>query len=213
MAKTSIINVEINEKINSVYVTYETGTEKIYPANKLPKTVLSWIDSNQKSEPATEPEQPEEEVNAMVTHEPEIITEPDPVKASESKMEVMEMKKAEIITTAKASARSQRASEAVMLGVCLTLAVIWHILKESAVLLAIATATAACIIWNNRQEITASIRQASARIATATAEAYNANLPKLEAVKNTIIIHGYETIRAAIITVSILVFTARITAR
>ena len=50
MAKTTIINVEIREELNTAYVTYSTGTEKLYPANKLPKTVQAWLDAKAEEE-------------------------------------------------------------------------------------------------------------------------------------------------------------------
>ena len=57
MAKTSIINVKIDRKINTAYVTYSTGTEKLYPANKLPKTVQKWLKEHPTQEPEAEPEE------------------------------------------------------------------------------------------------------------------------------------------------------------
>lgn len=50
MAKAKIINVNIDSKINTAYITYSTGTEKLYPANKLPKTVQAWLEAKAEEE-------------------------------------------------------------------------------------------------------------------------------------------------------------------
>ena len=55
MAKATIINVTVDTAINTAYVTYSTGSEKMYPANKTPKTVQAWLteyDERQKKEEA-----------------------------------------------------------------------------------------------------------------------------------------------------------------
>ena len=41
--KTTIVNATVNPKTNTCYVSYSTGTEKMYPADKLPKTVQAWL--------------------------------------------------------------------------------------------------------------------------------------------------------------------------
>lgn len=99
MGKAKIENVEAVE-MNNYKVTYTTGTEKIYPADKLPKTVAAWIEKNaateeQEPEPATvetveqdmEPATVETETAATTTTEqemktiPEVKQELEPVKA------------------------------------------------------------------------------------------------------------------------------------
>ena len=45
-SKSTIINVTVDE--TTAYVAYSTGTEKTYPADKLPKTVQSWIEEAEK---------------------------------------------------------------------------------------------------------------------------------------------------------------------
>ena len=68
MAKTTIINVEIKEELNTVYVTYSTGTEKLYPANKLPKTVQTWIEKHPVQKPEQEPEKIDLDDNSQVMY-------------------------------------------------------------------------------------------------------------------------------------------------
>ena len=75
--KAIIINVITDTTINTTYVTYSTGTEKVYPADKLPKTVQAWIEKNaQKEQEVEEPEEPEAteepEPAEEVTEEPEL---------------------------------------------------------------------------------------------------------------------------------------------
>ena len=58
--KAIITNVITDTTINTTYVTYSTGTEKVYPADKLPKTVQAWVEKNAQKEPEVEePEGPE----------------------------------------------------------------------------------------------------------------------------------------------------------
>ena len=54
--KTTITNAVIDQKTNTCYVTYSTGTEKMYPADKLPKTVAAWLADHE--EPAVEQAEP-----------------------------------------------------------------------------------------------------------------------------------------------------------
>lgn len=78
MAKAIITNVTINSKINTAYVAYSTGTEKTYPADKLPKTVQAWIEENEQENAQIEQEnaqieqevaQTEQEVAQELDHE------------------------------------------------------------------------------------------------------------------------------------------------
>ena len=75
MAKATITKVTVDNSINTAYVIYSTGTEKVYPADKLPKTVQAWVEKNSQKEPEVEePEEPEatEEPAEEVTEEPEL---------------------------------------------------------------------------------------------------------------------------------------------
>jgi len=56
--KTTITSAIIEQKTNTCYVTYSTGTEKMYPADKLPKTVVTWLEEHksvEETQPAVEP--------------------------------------------------------------------------------------------------------------------------------------------------------------
>ena len=68
-SKSTIINVTVNEV--NVSVTYSTGTEKTYPADKLPKTVQAWIEENERDIAQIEQEvaQTEQEVAQELDHE------------------------------------------------------------------------------------------------------------------------------------------------
>ena len=48
--KTTITNATINPMTNTCYVTYSTGNERMYPADKLPKTVTAWIEEHKVDE-------------------------------------------------------------------------------------------------------------------------------------------------------------------
>ena len=75
MAKAMITKVTVDNSINTAYVTYSTGTEKVYPADKLPKTVQAWVEKNaQKEQEVEEPDEPEatEEPAGEVTEKPEL---------------------------------------------------------------------------------------------------------------------------------------------
>lgn len=61
--KASIINVTVDAAINTAYVTYDSGSEKLYPADKMPKTVKAWLETHQ---PAADPEPKEDLVNMNV---------------------------------------------------------------------------------------------------------------------------------------------------
>ena len=50
-------------------------------------------------------------------------------------------------------ARHQTASQAVMLGLCLSLAVVWFVVRNLAELAIIALYNVACHVWDNRQDI------------------------------------------------------------
>ena len=68
MAK--IINIEIIERL--AHVTYDTGTEKVYSTEKLPKTVQTWLKRN---------EEPEEKViSDTIVNVPEIRKLPEIVE-------------------------------------------------------------------------------------------------------------------------------------
>ena len=58
--KATIINVNIDTKINTAYVTYDSGTEKLYPADKMPKTVKAWLKAHQAE---ADPDPEEDPVN------------------------------------------------------------------------------------------------------------------------------------------------------
>ena len=66
-SKSTITNVNVDPKFNTVYVYYSTGTEKMYPADKLPKTVAKWLAEHEATE--EEPEVVEE----VVEEEPEAV--------------------------------------------------------------------------------------------------------------------------------------------
>jgi len=58
--KATITNAVIDQKTNTCYVTYSTGTEKMYPADKLPKTVQAWLaDHEELAVEEAEPTAPE----------------------------------------------------------------------------------------------------------------------------------------------------------
>ena len=48
--KATIVNAYIDEKVRTCYVTYSTGTEKLYPSYKLPKTVKTWLEDHEPDE-------------------------------------------------------------------------------------------------------------------------------------------------------------------
>lgn len=72
--KASIINVTVDTAINTAYVTYSTGSEKMYPANKMPKTVQAWLEAHQEPEPELE-EEPVKSTYAEHAWTPEVIAE------------------------------------------------------------------------------------------------------------------------------------------
>ena len=74
MAKATIINVTVDTTINTVYVTYDSGSEKLYPANKMPKTVQAWLEAHQEPEPELE-EEPVKSTYAEHAWTPEVIAE------------------------------------------------------------------------------------------------------------------------------------------
>lgn len=56
-SKSTIINVTVDEKINTVYVDYSSGFQKLYEIHHLPKTVQKWLEENKKKEaPLGKPE-------------------------------------------------------------------------------------------------------------------------------------------------------------
>lgn len=59
--KVNIITVEINEELNTAYVKYESGTEKMYCMDKLPKTVQVWIEKHPKQEIKEQQEEKQQE--------------------------------------------------------------------------------------------------------------------------------------------------------
>lgn len=72
--KSTIINVTVDTTINTAYVTYSTGSEKMYPANKLPKTVQAWLEAHQEPE-ADQEDEPVESTYAEHAWTPEVIAE------------------------------------------------------------------------------------------------------------------------------------------
>ena len=77
MAVARIKNVVSSD--TAYFVQYETGTEKMYPVDKVPKTVLAWLEKNQvveEPEPVEAVEAVEETVKETV--DPESKT-PEPV--------------------------------------------------------------------------------------------------------------------------------------
>lgn len=74
MAKAKVINVTVDTAINTAYVTYSTGSEKMYPANKLPKTVQAWLEAHQEPE-ADQEDEPVESTYAEHAWTPEVIAE------------------------------------------------------------------------------------------------------------------------------------------
>lgn len=89
MAKAIITNVTVNNGINTAYVTYSTGTEKTYPADKLPKTVQAWIEENEQEIAQTDQdvvqELDQEPVQAVV--EPVVEQEIEVIEAVEAVVE------------------------------------------------------------------------------------------------------------------------------
>ena len=70
-SKSTITNVVVETKFNTAYVYYSTGTEKMYPADKLPKTVAKWLAEHETAEEEADP----------VEEEPETVEEAvDPVE-------------------------------------------------------------------------------------------------------------------------------------
>ena len=63
--KTTITNATINPMTNTCYVTYSTGNERMYPADKLPKTVTAWIEEHK----VDEVEQIDDDVQTVQTVE------------------------------------------------------------------------------------------------------------------------------------------------
>lgn len=74
MAKATIINVTVDSTINTAYVTYDSGSEKLYPANKMPKTVQAWLEAHQEPE-ADQEDEPVESTYAEHAWTPEVIAE------------------------------------------------------------------------------------------------------------------------------------------
>jgi len=72
--KASIINVTVDTAINTAYVTYSTGSEKMYPANKMPKTVQAWLEAHQEPE-ADQEDEPVESTYTEHAWTPEVIAE------------------------------------------------------------------------------------------------------------------------------------------
>ncbi len=68
MAKSMIINVNVDNINACAYVTYSSGTEKTYPADRLPKTVQAWIEAH-----TEEPEIIKEQVIEEATVEQEAV--------------------------------------------------------------------------------------------------------------------------------------------
>ena len=60
-SKSTIINVVVETKFNTAYVYYSTGTEKMYPADKMPKTVAKWLAEHEATEEEADPVEEEPE--------------------------------------------------------------------------------------------------------------------------------------------------------
>ena len=60
-SKTKITNVTIETKFNTAYVYYDSGSERMFPADKLPKTVAKWLAKHETVEEEADPieEEPE----------------------------------------------------------------------------------------------------------------------------------------------------------
>ena len=135
MAKAKIINVNIDSKINTVYVTYSTGTEKLYPANKLPKTVQAWMEEHQEeTEEAVEEvkEAVEGVVEAGTQVDTQVDTQVSEPPAVTQKSELTVPVEAEIVKD-----NSMGAAEAVAFGVMMAMAVtFWGIVGLAQILMA-----------------------------------------------------------------------------
>ena len=100
--KAKITNVTINGDL--CLVTYDTGSEKRYPADKLPKTVTSWMEKHKEAKPVEEPE----------------VTIEEPIKAEakpEAKAEIIAVPTTETITTREIAAALGKA--ALLCGIAL----------------------------------------------------------------------------------------------
>ena len=190
MARTAISTVERID--NEVIVTYVTGTEKRYPADKLPKTVQAWIEAHKTEEPAEGADTTEQgAVEAVVEGtkgtvegavEEETAQEPEEAEQGE------EMNRNEIITQEPESllafADSMGAAEGVGFILMMGAATMWLVLAGLAGLAVEAIKTAAFLLWSHREEI----RQAGAEQIERAAEWIKA---ATEEAKETV-----ETVRA-----------------
>lgn len=80
-SKAQITNVTVETKFNTAYVYYSSGVEKMYPADKLPKTVVKWLEEH---EDKTTEEEPAAEVEATALEdEKEEPAADDPEMASD----------------------------------------------------------------------------------------------------------------------------------
>lgn len=52
-SKSKITNVTVDLKFNTAYVTYDSGVEKMYPADKMPKTVSKWLSEHETADSIT----------------------------------------------------------------------------------------------------------------------------------------------------------------
>ena len=171
MAK--IINVNIERKINSTYVTYDTGTEKIYPANKLPKTVQAWLEAHpEETEEAVEEvvEAVEEAVDQAVCKQYASSTQAD-LPAVTQKPELTVPVEAEI-----AEDNSLGAAEAVAFGTCIAMAIAFWGIVGLIQVLAAGIETLACWAWNRREQVAIGCRTAAGWIGSG-ARALAACLP------------------------------------
>ena len=82
MAKSMIINVNLDNNNACAYVTYSSGTEKTYPADRLPKTVQAWIEAH-----TEEPEIIKEPVIEEVSVEQEVVRDEQEVVPVEQAVE------------------------------------------------------------------------------------------------------------------------------
>ena len=179
MAK--IINAYTLEETNTCYVTYETGTERMYRADRIPKTVQAWLADHQ--------EETEEEV---IDEEPETVEEV--VETVEEAVDQAVCKQCASSTQADLPAVTQKpeltvpvgveivednslgAAEAVAFGTCIAMAVAFWGIVGLIQVLAAGIETLACWTWNRREQAAAGYRTA-ARWVRSGAKAMAACLP------------------------------------
>ena len=78
MAVAKIKDVVVSD--TACFVQYETGTEKMYPVDKVPKTVLTWLEKNQAIEETVEEPEPVDEKPEAVEVVEETVEEVEAVE-------------------------------------------------------------------------------------------------------------------------------------